>query len=124
MRRGRDNNTPPDANYPRALLDRPMGGSTLSESQSSWDGLGTGVARGIGRADGASRGARGSRCRHLVLGYSVEEGTPTLPLAARVNPGVRLGCSAASANLILQREARVRRRRLSLSLHSPLLPRA
>lgn len=36
----------------------------------------------------------------IVLGYSVEEGVPTLPLAARVELGVRLFCSGAVRNLV------------------------
>lgn len=36
----------------------------------------------------------------VVLGYSVEAGTPTLPLVARVHLGVRLFCSGAARNMV------------------------
>ena len=36
----------------------------------------------------------------IVLGYSVEEGVPTLPLVARVELGVRLFCTGAVRNLV------------------------
>ena len=36
----------------------------------------------------------------VVLGYSVEAGTPTLPLVARVHLGVRLFCAGAARNIV------------------------
>lgn len=45
----------------------------------------------------------------IVLGYSVEEGVPTLPLVARVELGVKLFCTGAVRNLIFSGCVRVRR---------------